>query len=520
MPNADPGTALERPAGHFPGPSCAIRLRPGPRGLAHPPRLALRPAHSPRAVLAMYAVFAVSGLACRRQADAPLPGHALYPDASAGAAPTTAAAPLARIHELQAHEPNDTPVQALRVALDVVVSGALGDQTGPKGVGDTEWIRVEPLPPTGTLWRAELLSAPRCARLDLFDRLDASPMRSAGAWRNQLPSLPSLHLPAVGVWLRLRCVGQPEVGPWRLQITAQRAGADDEREPNDQPGDAGPPVGIGQTRQGTLAPAGDEDIIRLDLGNALPGDVLLLSMTGVPDLALELDLYADDALLVGRAFSAPWPPPLLRRTGRPGEPIAIPNLDPQTLAGRPWLRVRAKAGQRADVRYALTVRPLLPEGCVAASACRDRLPVEREPNDDKRLAQTLRAPAFVTGLLDASEDVDSYALDVAAGDVLRGVLTPPPSLRARISVSDGPRLLYAVDGASPGAPIELPPRRVTGRRVGIAVSALQGATATAMYSLRLSVASEPEFVDPADGVTPVAAPGTPTALQAGGAVGR
>ncbi len=496
MSSADTGVHRDAPVRSPPGPS---RLAPRRRTLT---------------AFALLCALLSLPLACRRQAEAPLPGHTLYPDAGAAAPQSTAAAPLARIQELQAREPDDAPAQALRVALDVVVSGAFGDQVARAGAGEADWIRVEPLPPTGTLWRAELLSAPRCARLDLFDRLDGAPLRVAGPWRDQLPSLPSLHIPAVGVWLRLRCIGAPLAGPWRLQLTTQRAGPDDEREPNDQPADAGPPIGVGQTRQGTLAPAGDEDLIRLDLGNALPGDALLLSITGVPDLALELELYAGDAPMAGHPSRAPWPPPLLRRAATSGEAIAIPNLDPQALPGRPWLRVRAKAGQRADVSYALTVRPLLPEGCVAVSACRERLPVEREPNDDKRLAQLVRTPAALTGLLDAAADVDVYALDVAPNDVLRGVWTPPAGLRARIAVAEAGGPLYSVDGVASGAPIELPPRRVRGRRVFVEVSALEGATATAMYSLRLGAAAEPAFIDPADAVTPVAAPGAPTALMA------
>ncbi len=420
---------------------------------------------------------------CKRDADAPLPQNELFPPSRPQPLTETAVEPLARLGDARAVEPDDDPSHALRVAPGTVVEGAFGDQAGDPGKsGESDWLRIEPLPPAGQMLHIDVRQGPGCLRLELYDRAEGPPLRSAQPWHGQLPALPALQLQGTGVWLCLRCVGKQEPGPWRVALTARPATLDDEREPNDEPSADSRLLGLGQTVQGLLAPVGDVDVMRLELGNALPGDALLLSVTGVPELALELTLLAE-----------PGAEPMLRRRGGVGEPILVPNLDVRRVGERPWLVLRALKGQRTDSAYALTVRPLLPAGCRAQGSCPERIPVEREPNETSAQAMGIRADSLITGLLDNPDDVDVYAVDAEPGDLVDLEVDPPEGVRVEVSVAEGGETWATMVAAEAGAPVAFAGRRVRGRRIHVTIASGSGASRTSPYTLRVRARASLDF---------------------------
>lgn len=435
-----------------------------------------------RALAWIACLCALSAPGCKRDADAPLPQSELFPPLQPQTLPQTAVEPLARLGEANAREPDDDPSHALRVAPGTVVIGAFGDQASLGKGGESDWLRVEPLPPAGEMLHIDVREGPECLRLELYDRAEGTPIRTAAPWHGQLPTLPALQLTGTGVWLRLHCVGKQLPGPWRVALTARPAALDDEREPNDTPSADTRLLGLGQTVQGLLAPVGDVDVLRLELGNALPGDALLVSVTGVPELALELTLQAE-----------PGAEPLLRRRGAVGEPILVPNLDVRRVGERPWLVLRALKGQRTDSAYALTVRPLLPAGCRAQGSCPERIPVEREPNETQATAMGIRADSLITGLLDNPDDVDVYAVDAEPGDVIDVEVDPPEGVRVRMGVAEGSDAWATLIGEEAGAPVVFAGRRVRGRRVHITVAAESGASRTSPYMLRVRARPSLDF---------------------------
>ncbi|MCB9739983.1 MAG: hypothetical protein H6747_12020 [Deltaproteobacteria bacterium] len=439
--------------------------------------------------------------ACKRDADRPLPPEALYPDTSPNAKPQTAAGPLERVVAIAGREPDDRAEEALTVPADSVVEGTLTP-------GDIDWIRIHPLPPTDRLLRVDLHDAPACARLSLFLEPHGEKLRSTRPHGDAPATLPSLALaslagsspgePGDAAWLQVRCVGRRGEAdaplPYRLALGSRPARPEEEREPNDTPGPETRLLGVGAAVQGTLAPRGDVDAYRLDLTNALPGDATLLSVTGIPGVAIALELRVD-----GRDE------PLLLRKGRRGEPILVPNIDVRRTGRTPLLLLRAEAGESAAHAYAATIRPLLPAGCRTQGACPERVPVEREPNDLIADAMGIRAGGTITAILDNQDDVDVFAIDGEPGQILRVTVDPPEGVRVALLLQEGNDAWASLEASEPGAPLTFAGRRIRNRRVYVTVRSVGGSDRTSPYTLHAELSDDPSFEFEGEATTPLVA---------------
>lgn len=451
-----------------------------------------------RATLA--ALLLVAAPACKRDADRPLPPEALYPDTSPSAKPQTVAGPLERVVAIAGREPDDRVEEALTVPADSVVEGTLTP-------GDIDWIRIHPLPPAERLLRVDLHDAPACARLALYLEPHGEKLRSTRPHGDTPATLPSLALSSLAngeaAWLQVRCIGRrgnvDEPQPYRLALGSRPARPEEEREPNDTPGPETRLLGVGAAVQGTLAPRGDVDAYRLDLTNALPGDATLLSVTGIPGVAIALELRVD-----GRDE------PVLLRKGRRGEPILVPNIDVRRTGRTPLLLLRAEAGESAAHAYAATIRPLLPAGCRTQGACPERVPVEREPNDLVADAMGIRAGGVITAILDGDDDVDVFAIDGEPGQVLRVTVDPPEGVRIGLQLQEGSDAWASLEASEPGAPLSFAGRRIRSRRVYVTVRSLGGSDRTSPYTLQAELSDDPSFEFEGEATMPLVA--TPAAI--------
>lgn len=357
-------------------------------------------------------VVALALLSCRRESGTLLQQHALFPD-TVQAVLVAAPSPPLRAELVVEFEPNDDPARAQSVPALAVVEGVLlappvlAGAPARKGkvpaAQDQDWYRMPAVPP-GHVVQFDLRAAPACAELTLYDDTGQTVVRRARAWRGSRPVLTGIGPGARASLIRISCAGKAAAngGAYRLAVSTRPATADEEVEPNDTPAPELAVLPMGSVRQCTLAPIGDVDYVPLDLTQVPPGEALVLSVAGVPDLELQVELL-DAATLE----------PILRRRSARGGPVLVPNLDAGRTGTQPWLVVRALAGQAPDAPYAVTVSPWLPTGCASQVACADRLPVEREPNDAQPQAFALTATG-ASGLIDSPGDVDWFRWQPAA----------------------------------------------------------------------------------------------------------
>lgn len=404
-------------------------------------------------------------VACRRESGQPMAPGVLFPDATAASAqaPTNTTGALARVEVVPEAEPNDQPADAQPIAAQAFVDGMLrgttADPPAPpdpdakpskkKGkvkevLVDQDWYRL-PAPPVGQSLTIDLRSGPECATLELFDDTGKTAIRQAKWWKSTRPVLPSIGPDARATLVRVSCRSKTGVGgAYRLAVWTRPVATGDEVEPNDDPNlptlqvlTPGTPV------QGTLAPAKDADAFTLDLRSALPGEALVLSVTGVPDVELELEVVDP---VTHKAI-------LTRRPAK-GAGALVPNLDVGRTGDHPIVVVRARSGQAPDTPYVLTAGPFLPPGCARQADCLEQLPNEREPNDRSDLAMTLPGPGVVSGLIDAPGDVDWYAAAGAPGAVLLVRLEGPAQLTMALQVGEGANA-SVVRAEKPGEPVAL-----------------------------------------------------------------
>ncbi|MFQ5549085.1 MAG: hypothetical protein ACE5FV_12390, partial [Woeseia sp.] len=80
--------------------------------------------------------------------------------------------------------------------------------------------------------------------------------------------------------------------------------------------------------------------------------------------------------------------------------------------------------------------------------------VEREPNDDKALAELLEPGFPRTGLFLEPDDTDHYRFSLAAEQLVRLRIEPPPEIRLYMALYSGTQQLVNRTPDDPGAPIE------------------------------------------------------------------
>lgn len=404
------------------------------------------------AALALCWIVGLAG-ACRRDADQPIAHAQLFPDAAPAATPQTDSAKgaVARAEALVESEPNDAPDRAQSVSGMALVAGQLAASTEPAadaaaaepetkakkpkspkplGLLDQDWYRL-PATPAGNLVQIELRDAPFCAELELFDDAGRSVVRRARMVKNSRPVLPSLGPGARASLVRVSCKGK-EGGAYTLAVYTRPALPGEELEPNDAPAPDLQILRLGQTLQGTIAPAQDVDLYVLDTAGMTAGDALVLSATGSPDVDWEVRLLDP---LTHQTLLARKPPR--------GQGLIVPNLDIGRLQPGTLVQLKGIAGQAPDTPYAVALQLYLPPGCAAQADCRDRVPGEREPNDlpDHAfpVAYSEVGANRVAGVIDGAGDVDWLVVQGLAGQVATARIEAPASMGVLLTFGDQPK---------------------------------------------------------------------------------
>ena len=458
------------------------------------------------AALCLTGVAVLAGAAgCRRDAQAPLRAEAMFPDAGATSLtpPASAAGTLNRAELLAEVEPNNGPEEAQAVSGNALVTGELGPaalvaEPAPKTkkgkgkvAGDADWYRL-PATPAGQLLNLDLREAPPGTVLELYDDTGRTLIARSRTVAGVRPVLPSwgaeAHASLVRVSVDPAAKGEGHTGPYKLAVFTRAAKPDEEQEPNATVKATTQAVGGAlPTLSGTMAPEGDVDAFVLDLTDGDGSAVWVLDVTPVPGVALELQIL-DPASLK----------PLLIRKGGKDQGLTIPNLGTQRLPKRSIVTLTALTGQAPDQPYALSVRPLLPTGCVRQLDCMDRLPTEIEPNDTRLQAQQLQVGGGLLGFLDAGSDTDVLEVVSTPGAAMRVLVSPPTGTLVRLQVGDGPDAL-TVAATEPGAPLTVGGVASSTGRLGLVLTAVgEGkkppvVNPRATWRLETTLLTEPAF---------------------------
>ncbi|MBI5609681.1 MAG: hypothetical protein HY902_12485 [Deltaproteobacteria bacterium] len=398
---------------------------------------------------------------------------------------------MERAESIAELEPNDSADRAQPVSATAVVGARLAAaadapaEPDPKKKGkagksapllDQDWYRLPALQP-GQIAQIELRDSPACAELELLDDAGRTTLRRAKAIKATRPVLPSIGSAARASLVRVSCKGR-EGGAYTLAVFTRAAAPGEEVEPNDNPAPELQVLRVGQTVQGTLAPAADVDLYVLDASGAQPGDALVLSATALADVDWELRLLDPQTKQT-----------LLLRKPQRGLPLAIPNLDPARLGAGTLLQLKAVAGQAPDTPYVLAWQPLLPPGCVRQAECRDQLPGEREPNDlaDRPFALSFAstAPTQFAGVIGGPGDVDWLQVAATSGQVLSIKIEAPASLGVQVQLGDAPRAPVVAVAAGKSATV--PGLALPGGRLLLRVAAESETASAPSEAYRLTV---------------------------------
>lgn len=381
------------------------------------------------------ACVAAAALACRRDADAPLPAQHLFPDVAVAAPQQTASAAgsVTRAERLAEAEPNDSVEHAQPLSADAIVAATLqaaapppADEAAPpaksaKGakkpknppktvVIDQDWYRLPAVPP-GQVLQVELRNAAACAELQVFDDAGKKLLRKGRTVKGVRPVFGSLASTAGASAVRVLCevaagkAAEPEARTYELAVFSRPLASGEELEPNDAAAAKDAPVAaVGATLQGTLSPEGDVDAFAIATAGSEAGAPMVLSATGPADVEWQLAIAES-------AGAKPW---LVRKLGK-NQSALIANVDWAGLPATAVVQLTALKGQAPDTPYAFSLQPYLPAGCAKAADCPALLPVEREPNDAAEHPFAVAwsdKPQTVTALLSGGDDVDWYAVQV------------------------------------------------------------------------------------------------------------
>ncbi len=457
---------------------------------------------------AQIALCLIAAVGCRRDADRPLPRASLYTDVGQSEPEPLSSARggiLERAESRVGAEPDDRADLAAPLPDNVVVSADLSARDeaasqaasddrsdsrrrGRHAVIDQDWYRLDASDESGLVSLVELRDAPACAVLEAFDDPEKPAWAQARLHRGGRPALPSVRRTATPIWLRVSCQVRKGAdregvgGSYRLAVSTRPQQLDEESEPNNVVGPHTVLVPFGDSFQGTFAPADDSDVLRLDLKAAPPGEALMLSIAGVPDVEVVATLTGTDGSVL-----------LSRRPAR-GDAIVIPNIDVRRVGDHPLLTLRARSGAAPDSPYAVQVRTYVPGECPDPQACPKRVPIEREPNDEPARAFGIAAGGLITGLIDGPGDADWYEVDGRVGAVVAVTLEPPEGLKLRLRLVLAGEEVVALESQAPGEAIRLPGWRLRSRWVHLVVQALDGAfDRSGVYRLQVQIDERPDF---------------------------
>lgn len=262
--------------------------------------------------------------------------------------------------------------------------------------------------------------------------------------------------------------------PYTLTIAlADAPGPTVEREPNDDRG-AASGLTLGAAVDGWIGWAGDVDMWKLDVLALAAGDGLDVAVSGVPKVALTVEVT--DA--AGRR--------LVRQSGAAGAPISLRSIAPQVRPGEPSAHYVVVSGKPSSGAAGYQV--------VVTSRVLDA-DEEAEPNDRPEQANRLGGD---------DDDDGSMRGELGPGQTDRFVLAAPAAAATLDVIVDGPPGLAAtltVSGGARGAGVRAGDRvaavglTVTpGTPIAIALTAPSGKGAAGAYRLRWSLS--PVVVEP------------------------
>jgi hypothetical protein len=267
----------------------------------------------------------------------------------------------------------------------------------------------------------------------------------------------------------------PEAASYSLVVRLLSFEGGEEREPNDQAGQA-TPVGPSHTSPeaaGFVGGPRDQDWYRVALGALGEGNVLTVEVEPPPELAVGLSVLDAGERRVAVA------------RGRKGQTVALHNLAAEALRPRTPLPP-GEGGAPPEPSFLVTVRG---EGGSFDLEHRYVLRVradpgsdgEREPNEDAQSASPLAGPGDVTGYLGAG-DVDVYRLEAPAGASVTIEVEPPKRLDIVLELaaagpgSASPERWLRADEGRRGQPERLGPWAAPGGPVLIRISPKKGET--------------------------------------------
>lgn len=403
---------------------------------------------------------------CKRDADAPIPPSTLFPSGqqAQGAAATTPFGAIVRAPVVAEHEPNDTAATAQQLADDTLIKGTLGAAGDVPGAVD--WFAIAGRAAVDEALRIELRGAPACAELALFRPGDAEPSQTTSV-SHGAAVLTSLAADTRGWHVRLRCLQKRRKraavgGAYELAVQRYRRGDNEEREPNDKHDEWTRELHPGPAWTGTLAHAGDVDVMLLAPGAGGDGEVLTLTVAGLPGVALHVSIIDAEQRTV-----------LLRQTAV-GAGVTVRNLDARLIGAGALLKVSAAKGHSATHAYALQLQQAPAVGLQLH---------EREPNDDRAQAVRALLGRPVDGLLEDGGDQDWYAISVTPGSIIGAHIAATPGLAPELTLAVAGRPIRSIGGKN-GAKVTIDRFEVPGDTLFVRVGGeLAKDTTSARYRL-------------------------------------
>jgi hypothetical protein len=389
---------------------------------------------------------------CKRDAVEAIPRAALFPNKPAAGDPVrhNPFGALARAKAILEIEPNDGPETAQLLAVQTVISAAVGPPGDVPGASD--WYALDTTVGAGQVLRLSLLQAPKCAVLTITDgdgkTLQRAITRGGRVVLDHLQPSATMQFATVLCRANSAAKPQPAGGNYRLQLSSRPSVPGEELEPNDSLGTASPGLAIGASVQGTLAHRRDTDRWRLPTAAEPDGQPLTLSVTGLPGVGLQLKGFGADGVQ------------LFKRRGGRGEPLLIPNFN-RAMRGATSLGLNAVGGRTSDHVYVLALREQLPTAAAAVTGS--------EPSDRRSEANVIALDHTERGIIDGAGDVDWFALDVAIGTALEVTLRCPRTVKARLVAHVGDGAPAWATAGSEGATLKLPRLVAAAERVWIRI---------------------------------------------------
>lgn len=314
-------------------------------------------------------------------------------------------------------EPNDESRAPQRVAGPARVNATI---TGE----NDDWFAFEASTPT--LLRLELSGSPHELTLETYDAERNIQLRLTSHDESGV-AIPNL-LCSGQCLFRIASVRKDASGPYSFQLVPSAPTQRSEREPNSRAVDA-QPIGLGQSIDGFLATADDEDWYLLKT-EGLPADkVVQLALASPPGVRCELSVIrtSDEAPLA--TYRAP----------ETGQDIRLRNLAAPELPDTGYLIVVRSALVPQPNKKSIRLFDAKVPYTLEVKAAPGAPGLESEPNDDPAHATLLELDgeqASRTGFLAPRGDVDWFLFHTEVPSIVRVDVTGLDKVNLVLSVID------------------------------------------------------------------------------------